>query len=70
MDNILEIFKDTYLIDNLLSSDKLNQKQVNELNKKLNEKSRKNELKELNETLFKFNKILKDEIYKILQNMD
>ena len=61
MDNILEIFKETYLIDNLLRSCKLNQEQINELNIKLSEKFSKSELKELNETLFKFNKILMDE---------
>ena len=62
MDNILEILKETYLIDNLLSSCELNQEQVNELNAKLNEKFSKSELKELNETLFEFNEILKNEI--------
>ncbi len=61
MDNILEIFKETYLIDNLLRSCKLNQEQINELNTKLNKKFSKSELKELNETLFKFNEILMDE---------
>jgi hypothetical protein len=61
MDNILEIFKETYLIDNLLRSCKLNQEQTNELNTKLNKKFSKSELKELNETLFKFNEILMDE---------
>ncbi len=62
MDNILEIFKETYLIDNLLRSCKLNQKQINELNTKLSKNFSKSELKELNETLFKFNEILKNEI--------
>ena len=62
MDNILEILKETYLIDNLLSSCELNQEQNNELNTKLNKKFSKSELKELNETLFKFNEILKNEI--------
>ena len=62
MDNILEIFKETYLIDNLLRSCKLNQKQINELNTKLSKNFSKSELKELNETLFKFNEILKKEI--------
>ena len=62
MDNILEILKETYLIDNLLSSHVLNQEQINELNIKLSEKFSKSELKELNETLFKFNEILKNEI--------
>ena len=62
MDNILEIFKETYLIDNLLRSCKLNQEQINELNTKLSKKFSKSELKELNETLFKFNEILKKEI--------
>ena len=62
MDNILEILKETYLIDNLLSSCELNQEQINELNTKLSEKFSKSELKELNETLFKFNEILKKEI--------
>jgi hypothetical protein len=62
MDNILEILKETYLIDNLLSSCELNQKQINELNTKLSEKFSKSELKELNETLFKFNEILKDKL--------
>ena len=62
MDNILEIFKETYLIDNLLSSCELNQEQINELNTKLSEKFSKSELKELNETLFKFNEILKDKL--------
>jgi hypothetical protein len=62
MDNILEILKETYLIDNLLSSCELNQEQINELNTKLSEKFSKSELKELNETLFKFNEILKNEI--------
>lgn len=61
MDNILEILKETYLIDNLLSSCELNQEQINELNTKLSEKFSKSELKELNETLFKFNEILMDE---------
>jgi hypothetical protein len=61
MDNILEILKETYLIDNLLSSCELNQEQINELNIKLSEKFSKSELKELNETLFKFNDILMDE---------
>lgn len=61
MDNILEILKETYLIDNLLSSCELNQEQNNELNTKLNKKFSKSELKELNETLFKFNEILMDE---------
>ena len=61
MDNILEILKETYLIDNLLSSCELNQEQINELNIKLSEKFSKSELKELNETLFKFDEILKDE---------
>ena len=61
MDNILEILKETYLIDNLLSSCELNQEQINELNTKLSENFSKSELKELNETLFKFNKILMDE---------
>ena len=61
MDNILEIFKETYSIDNLLRSCKLNQEQINELNTKLNKKFSKSELKELNETLFKFNEILMDE---------
>jgi hypothetical protein len=61
MDNILEIFKETYSIDNLLRSCKLNQEQINELNIKLSEKFSKSELKELNETLFKFNEILMDE---------
>ena len=61
MDNILEIFKETYLIDNLLRSCKLNQKQINELNTKLSKNFSKSELKELNETLFKFNEILMDE---------
>ncbi len=70
MDNILEILKETYLIDNLLSSRELNQEQIIELNTKLNEKFSKSELKELNETLFKLNKILKDETDKILQNLD
>ena len=65
MDNILEILKETYLIGNFLSSGKLNQEQVVELNAKLNEKFSKSELKELNETLFKFNEILKNEIYNI-----
>ena len=59
MDNILEILKETYLIDNLLSSCELNQEQINELNTKLSENFSKSELKELNETLFKFNEILK-----------
>ena len=49
MDNILEILKETYLIDNLLSSCELNQEQINELNTKLSEKFSKSELKELNE---------------------
>ena len=62
MDNILEILKETYLIDNLLSSHVLNQEQINELNTKLSENFSKSELKELNETLFKFNEILKNEI--------
>ena len=62
MDNILEILKETYLIDNLLSSHVLNQEQINELNTKLSENFSKSELKELNETLFKFNEILKKEI--------
>ena len=62
MDNILEILKETYLIDNLLSSCELNQEQINELNIRLSEKFSKSELKELNETLFKFNEILKKEI--------
>jgi hypothetical protein len=62
MDNILEIFKETYSIDNLLRSCKLNQEQINELNIKLSEKFSKSELKELNETLFKFNEILKDKL--------
>jgi|GEM_PF-5639874 hypothetical protein len=62
MDNILEILKETYLIDNLLSSCELNQEQINELNTKLSENFSKSELKELNETLFKFNEILKNEI--------
>jgi len=62
MDNILEILKETYLIDNLLSSCELNQEQNNELNTKLSENFSKSELKELNETLFKFNEILKNEI--------
>ena len=62
MDNILEILKETYLIDNLLSSCELNQEQINELNTKLSEKFSKSELKELNETLFKFNEILKDKL--------
>jgi len=62
MDNILEILKETYLIDNLLSSCELNQEQINELNTKLSENFSKSELKELNETLFKFNVILKNEI--------
>ena len=70
MDNILEIFKEIYLIDNLLSSRELNQEQIIELNTKLDEKFSKSELKELNETLFKLNKILKDETDKILQNLD
>ena len=70
MDSILEILKETYLIDNLLSSCELNQKQIIELNTKLNEKFSKSKLKELNETLFKLNKILKDETDKILQNLD
>ena len=61
MDSILEILKETYLIDNLLSSCELNQEQINELNIKLSEKFSKSELKELNETLFKFNEILMDE---------
>ena len=61
MDNILEIFKETYSIDNLLRSCKLNQEQINELNTKLSKKFSKSELKELNETLFKFNEILMDE---------
>jgi len=61
MDSILEILKETYLIDNLLSSHVLNQEQINELNIKLSEKFSKSELKELNETLFKFNEILMDE---------
>ena len=61
MDSILEILKETYLIDNLLSSNVLNQEQINELNIKLSEKFSKSELKELNETLFKFNEILMDE---------
>ena len=61
MDNILEILKETYLIDNLLSSHVLNQEQINELNIKLSEKFSKSELNELNETLFKFNEILMDE---------
>ena len=62
MDNILEILKETYLINNLLSSCELNQEQINELNTKLSENFSKSELKELNETLFKFNEILKNEI--------
>ena len=62
MDNILEILKETYLIDNLLSSCELNQEQINGLNTKLSENFSKSELKELNETLFKFNEILKNEI--------
>lgn len=62
MDNILEILKETYLIDNLLSSCELNQEQINELNTKLSENFSKSELKELNETLFKFNEILKDKL--------
>ena len=62
MDNILEILKETYLIDNLLSSCELNQEQINELNTKLSKNFSKSELKELNETLFKFNEILKNEI--------
>jgi hypothetical protein len=62
MDNILEILKETYLIDNLLSSCELNQEQINKLNTKLSENFSKSELKELNETLFKFNEILKKEI--------
>ena len=62
MDNILEILKETYLINNLLSSCELNQEQINELNTKLDEKFSKSELKELNETLFKFNEILKDKL--------
>ena len=61
MDSILEVLKETYLIDNLLSSHVLNQEQINELNIKLSEKFSKSELKELNETLFKFNEILMDE---------
>ncbi len=61
MDSILEILKETYLIDNLLSFHVLNQEQINELNIKLSEKFSKSELKELNETLFKFNEILMDE---------
>lgn len=61
MDNILEILKEIYLIDNLLSSCELNQEQINELNTKLSENFSKSELKELNETLFKFNEILMDE---------
>ena len=61
MDSILEILKETYLIDNLLSSCELNQEQINELNTKLSENFSKSELKELNETLFKFNEILMDE---------
>ncbi len=61
MDSILEILKETYLIDNLLSSHVLNQEQINELNIKLSEKFSKSELNELNETLFKFNEILMDE---------
>jgi hypothetical protein len=62
MDNILEILKETYLIDDLLSSCELNQEQMNELNTKLSENFSKSELKELNETLFKFNEILKDKL--------
>ena len=62
MDNILEILKETYLIDNLLSSRELNQEQIIELNTKLSKKFSKSELKELNETLFKFNEILKNKI--------
>ncbi len=62
MDNILEILKETYLVDNLLSSCELNQEQINELNTKLSENFSKSELKELNETLFKFNEILKDKL--------
>ncbi len=62
MDSILEILKETYLIDNLLSSCELNQEQINELNTKLSEKLSKSELKELYETLFKFNEILKDKL--------
>ena len=60
MDNILEILKETYLINTLLSSHVLNQEQINELNIKLSEKFSKSELKELKETLFKFNEILMD----------
>lgn len=70
MNSILELLKEIYLIDNLLSSHVLNQEQINELNTKLNEKFSKSKLKELNETLFKLNKILKDETDKILQNLD
>ena len=62
MDSILEILKETYLIDNLLNFRELNQEQINELNTKLSEKFSKSELKELDETLFKFNEILKKEI--------
>ena len=62
MDSILEILKETYLIDNLLNFRELNQEQINELNTKLSEKFSKSELKELDETLFKFNEILKNEI--------
>ncbi len=70
MNSILELLKEIYLIDNLLSSTKLDQKQVNELNIKINKKFSRNKLNELNKTLSKFNKILIDETDKNLQNMD
>ena len=70
MNSILELLKEIYLIDNLLSSTKLDQKQVNELNTKINKKFSRNKLNELNKTLSKFNKVLIDETDKNLQNMD
>lgn len=70
MDNLLEILRETYLIDNLLSSSKLNQEQFDEFNTKLNQKFSKNELKEFYETLPKLNNILKDKTNIILQKKD
>ena len=61
-----EILKEVHLTANLLSSGKLSQEQTDELNIKLNKEFSKKELKELNETLFKFNEKLKDETDTIL----
>lgn len=62
--NIIEIIRECYLIENLLHLSELNKNQINELNLKMSEKFNENDLNKLIDNLAKFNEALKTNMNK------